>query len=168
MAEGNTIAESKVEIWREKILAAGDASRPRITVCGGTVCLALASGEVGAALEQALEQQGMQASVEMKTTGCPGLCDQGPLVTIYPQGIFYTKVIPEDCSEIISQTVKNGEIIEHLLYEDPLTGKKIIHITDVPFYKECESFGKPVWQNLRVVAEGGESLLQEVWNFARP
>ena len=136
MAERNAIAESKVEIWREKILAAGDASRPRITVCGGTVCLALASGEVGAALEQALEQQGMHASVEMKTTGCPGLCDRGPLVTIYPQGIFYTKVKPEDCSEIISQTVKNGEIIEHLLYEDPLTGKKIIHITDVPFYKE--------------------------------
>ena len=136
MAEGNTIAESKVERWREKLLAARDASRPRITVCGGTVCLALASGEVGAALEQALELQGMQASVEMKTTGCPGLCDRGPLVTIYPQGIFYTKVIPEDCSEIISQTVKNGEIIEHLLYEDPLTGKKIIHITDVPFYKE--------------------------------
>jgi len=136
MAEGNTIAESDVERWREKLLAARDASRPRITVCGGTVCLALASGEVGAALEQALEQQGMHASVEMKTTGCPGLCDQGPLVTIYPQGIFYTKVKPEDCSEIISQTVKNGEIIEHLLYEDPQTGEKIIHITDVPFYKE--------------------------------
>ncbi|HLA97080.1 MAG TPA: NuoF family protein [Anaerolineales bacterium] len=136
MAEGNTIAESDVERWREKLLAARDASRPRITVCGGTVCLALASGEVGAALEQALEQQGMHASVEMKTTGCPGLCDQGPLVTIYPQGIFYTKVKPEYCSEIISQTVKNGEIIEHLLYEDPLTGEKIIHITDVPFYKE--------------------------------
>src|SRR3990172_10881760 len=78
----------------------------------------------------------MHASVEMKTTGCPGLCDQGPLVTIYPQGIFYTKVKPEDCSEIISQTVKNGEIIEHLLYEEQLTGEKIIHITDVPFYKE--------------------------------
>ncbi len=78
----------------------------------------------------------MHASIEMKTTGCPGLCDQGPLVTIYPQGIFYTKVKPEDCNEIISKTVKNGEIIERLLYQDPLTGEKIIRETDVSFYKE--------------------------------
>ena len=136
MAEGNSIAESKMEQWRKKILATRDASRPRITVCGGTVCLALASGEVATALEQALEQQEMHASIEMKTTGCPGLCDQGPLVTIYPQGIFYTKVKPEDCNEIISKTVKNGEIIERLLYQDPLTGEKIIRETDVSFYKE--------------------------------
>jgi len=136
MADGNSIAESKIEKWREETLAAQDTSRPRITVCGGTVCLALASGEVAAALEQALEQGGMHASVEMKTTGCPGLCDQGPLVTIYPQGIFYTKVKPEDGSEIVSKTVKNGEIIERLLYQDPLTGEKIIRETDVPFYKE--------------------------------
>jgi NADH:ubiquinone oxidoreductase subunit F (NADH-binding)/(2Fe-2S) ferredoxin len=136
MAEGNSIAESKMEQWRKEILATRDASRPRITICGGTVCLALASREVAAALEQALEQQEMHASIEMKTTGCPGLCDQGPLVTIYPQGIFYTKVKPEDCNEIISKTIKNGEIIERLLYQDPLTGEKIIRETDVSFYKE--------------------------------
>lgn len=127
---------SKIEKWREEILATQKASSKRITVCGGTVCLALASGEVAAALEKALEQEGMQANVEMKTTGCPGLCDQGPLVTIYPQGIFYTKVKPEDGSEIISKTVKNGEVINRLLYEDPLTGEKIVHETDLPFYKE--------------------------------
>ncbi len=136
MAEGHSIAESKMEQWRMKILATQDASRPRITVCGGTVCLALASGEVADALEQALEQQELLASIEMKTTGCPGLCDQGPLVTIYPQGIFYTKVKPEDCHEIISKTVKNGEIIDRLLYQDPLTGEKIIREADVSFYKE--------------------------------
>ena len=114
MAKRTSNVESKMEKWREEILTSRDASSKRITVCGGTVCLALASGEVASALEKALEQEGMLASVEMKTTGCPGLCDQGPLVTIYPQGIFYTKVKPEDGNEIISKTVKNGEIIERL------------------------------------------------------
>jgi NADH-quinone oxidoreductase subunit F len=57
-----------------------------------TGCLALASDEVAAALEKALAEQNVEAKVELKTTGCPGFCEQGPIVVVHPQRIFYTRV----------------------------------------------------------------------------
>ncbi|MFN2236356.1 MAG: NADH-quinone oxidoreductase subunit NuoF [Anaerolineales bacterium] len=121
---------------REELLASRDSTIPSIMVCGGTGCLALASDEVAQALEKALVDQGVKAKVELKTTGCPGFCEQGPLLVIHPERIFYVRVKPKDAAEIVSKTIANGEIIERLLYEDPMTGEKIVHETDVPFYKE--------------------------------
>jgi NADH:ubiquinone oxidoreductase subunit F (NADH-binding)/(2Fe-2S) ferredoxin/Pyruvate/2-oxoacid:ferredoxin oxidoreductase delta subunit len=143
MAEQRSIAElelekrrKKISARRDKILAEREPSSPAIMVCGGTGCLALASDEVAAAFEKSLSEQGIAARVELKTTGCPGFCEQGPLVTIHPERIFYTKVKPKDVEEIISRTILKGEIIDHLLYEDPLSGEKIVYETEVPFYKE--------------------------------
>jgi NADH:ubiquinone oxidoreductase subunit F (NADH-binding)/(2Fe-2S) ferredoxin/Pyruvate/2-oxoacid:ferredoxin oxidoreductase delta subunit len=136
MAEQRSIAELELEKRRDKILAEREPSSPAIMVCGGTGCLALASDEVAAAFEKSLSEQGIAARVELKTTGCPGFCEQGPLVTIHPERIFYTKVKPKDVEEIISRTILKGEIIDHLLYEDPLSGEKIVYETEVPFYKE--------------------------------
>jgi NADH:ubiquinone oxidoreductase subunit F (NADH-binding)/(2Fe-2S) ferredoxin/Pyruvate/2-oxoacid:ferredoxin oxidoreductase delta subunit len=143
MAEQRSIAElelekrrKKISARRDKILAEREPSSPAIMVCGGTGCLALASDEVAAAFEKSLSEQGIAARVELKTTGCPGFCEQGPLVTIHPERIFYTKVKPKDVEEIISRTILKGEIIDHLLYEDPLSGEKIVYETEVPCYKE--------------------------------
>jgi NADH:ubiquinone oxidoreductase subunit F (NADH-binding)/(2Fe-2S) ferredoxin/Pyruvate/2-oxoacid:ferredoxin oxidoreductase delta subunit len=136
MTELKSVAGFGLEKWRESILASRDSSQPRIMVCGGTGCLALASDEVATAFEKELKAQGVEAKVELKVTGCPGFCEQGPLVVIHPERIFYTRVKPKDVPEIVSKTIMNGEVIDRLLYEDPLTGEKVIHETDVPFYKE--------------------------------
>ena len=143
MAEQRSIAKlelekrrKKISARREKILTERQPSSPAIMVCGGTGCLALASDEVAAAFEKSLSEQGIDARVELKTTGCPGFCEQGPLVTIHPERIFYTKVKPKDVEEIISRTILKGEIVDRLLYEDPLSGEKIVYETEVPFYKE--------------------------------
>jgi NADH-quinone oxidoreductase subunit F len=110
-------------------------SRPAIRICGGTGCLALGSDEVAAAFETALNEQGVEANIELKTTGCPGFCEQGPLLVIHPHRILYTHVKPKDAAEIVAKTVVKGEIIERLLYEDPRTGERIAHEQEVPFYK---------------------------------
>jgi NADH-quinone oxidoreductase subunit F len=136
MTNQRIINELGLNKLRKELLASRDPTLPSIFVCGGTGCLALASDEVAQALEKALIDQGVQAEVELKTTGCPGFCEQGPLLVIYPQRIFYVRVKPKDADEIVSKTIANGEIIERLLYEDPKTGEKIVHETDVPFYKE--------------------------------
>ena len=136
MAKVNSVAALELEKRRDEILAGQDTSRVSIKVCGGTGCLALSSDEVGQAFEQELKAQGVDGSVELKTTGCPGFCEQGPLVTIHPKGIFYTHVKPKDVAEIVSKTVLQGEIVERLLYKDPLSGEKIVYETEVPFYKE--------------------------------
>jgi NADH-quinone oxidoreductase subunit F len=118
------------------ILAEREPAQPRIMVCGGTGCLALGADEVGAAFETELSKQDVAARVELKMTGCPGFCEQGPLVVIHPDKIFYTRVKPKDVPEIVSETIVKGEVIDRLLYEDPLTGEKVIQEPDVPFYKE--------------------------------
>ena len=136
MAKARSIAALALDKQRDEILAGQDPSRISIKVCGGTGCLALSSDEVAAAFEQELKAQGVEGSVEMKTTGCPGFCEQGPLVVIHPERIFYTRVQPKDVADIVSKTVIKGEIIDRLLYKDPLTGEKIVYETEVPFYKQ--------------------------------
>jgi len=136
MTEHTTTTILELDKLREVILADRDPSTPTIMVCGGTGCLALASDEVAAALEKAITEQNVEAKVELKTTGCPGFCEQGPIVVVHPQRIFYTRVKPKDASEIVSKTIVNGEVVDRLLYVDPQTGQKIVLETEVPFYKE--------------------------------
>jgi NADH-quinone oxidoreductase subunit F len=123
---------------REAILASRDPSQPWISVCGGTGCLALGAEQVGDAFREELKKQGLEAKVDMALTGCPGFCERGPLVVIYPEAIFYERVKAEDVPEIVSETVLKGKVIDHLLHEDPSTGQKVVHEYKVPFYKEQE------------------------------
>jgi NADH:ubiquinone oxidoreductase subunit F (NADH-binding)/(2Fe-2S) ferredoxin len=136
MAKARSVEALALEKRRDEILAGQDAARVSIKVCEGTGCLALSSDEVAQAFEQELKAQGVDGSVELKTTGCPGFCEQGPLLTIYPRRIFYTRVKPKDVAEIVSKTIIQGEIVDRLLYKDPLTGEKIVYETEVPFYKK--------------------------------
>ena len=64
----------------------------------------------------------------------------GPLVTIEPEGLFYTKVKAEDVDDIIKHTIKDGEILERLLYKDPATGKHCSTTSHIPFYKRQKRF----------------------------
>ncbi|HSB65957.1 MAG TPA: NADH-quinone oxidoreductase subunit NuoF [Anaerolineales bacterium] len=136
MSRERTTAVNELDERRREIQANQDQSQVRVKVCGGTGCLALSSDEVAHVFEMELKAQGVEGKVELKTTGCPGFCEQGPLVMIDPQRILYTHVNPKDVPEIVSQTVLDNNIIDRLLYQDPLTGEKITYETDVPFYKE--------------------------------
>ena len=71
----------------------------------------------------------------MRFTGCRGLCERGPIVTIQPQGIFYQRVQEKDVPLILSETVEKGKILDHLLYEDMITKRKVTSEKDIPFYK---------------------------------
>jgi NADH-quinone oxidoreductase subunit F len=73
--------------------------------------------------------------VDLKLVGCPGFCELGPVVMIRPQEIFYQKVRAEQVPQVISRTVLNDEIIDELLYTDPMTSRKVAQVKDVAFYK---------------------------------
>ena len=126
---------SELESLRQSIVQKRDPSRPCITVCAGTGCRASGTEAVIEAFKEEIERREIQLDVELKETGCHGFCERGPLVVIRPKKIFYQRVKPEDITEIISETVLNGNIIERLLYVDPATNEKIIYEPDVPFYK---------------------------------
>ncbi len=126
-----------LKAYREKLLADKDPNRPWIIVCHGTGCVANGSVEVASALRTSIKEAGVNIPVipDIKTTGCHGFCSRGPLVILQPSGIFYQRVKPADCKEIVKTTLIEDKPVERLLYEDPKTGEHIVHHEDIPFYK---------------------------------
>jgi NADH-quinone oxidoreductase subunit F len=72
--------------------------------------------------------------LRLSKSGCQGFCQMGPLVTVIPDGILYTKVRVEDVTEIVDQTLVSGEVVSRLLYKDPATRKACRGLEDNPFY----------------------------------
>lgn len=126
---------SELENLRQSIVQRRDPNKLCISVCAGTGCRASGAEAVVDAFIDEIERRELQVNVGLKETGCHGFCERGPVVVIRPKRIFYQRVKPEDVPEIISETVLNGNIIERLLYVDPVTNEKIVYEPDVPFYK---------------------------------
>ena len=124
-----------LERVRAEIIKGGSAKIPCISICGGTACRAAGSEAVRDAFIDEIERRELQINVELKETGCHGFCERGPIVVIRPKRIFYPRVKPGDVPEIISETVLQGNIIERLLYVDPVTNEKIVYEPEIPFYK---------------------------------
>jgi NADH-quinone oxidoreductase subunit F len=120
--------------FQEALAKKWDPKKPMVTICAGTGCRGYNCIRVKEALESEISKQGVR--VEVKATGCFGFCEKGPLVVVYPKKIFYQQVKVEDVPDIISRTVVKGEVLEKLLYRDPLTGEKITGEEEVPFYKK--------------------------------
>jgi len=121
---------------RMAIVGKRDPNKARIVICSGTGCLAYKSEKVIGAFRSEIKKQGLQNKVDVRTTGCPGFCERGPIVVIQPEGIFYQKVGIEDVGEIVAETVLNKRVIDRLLYIDSRTGQKVVFEKDVPFYKK--------------------------------
>ena len=126
----------ELDAFRESILEKKDPNKICVTVCSGTGCTASGSEDVRAAFAREIDKQGLKDEVEIKKTGCHGFCERGPVVVILPKEIFYAQVTKEDVSEIVAKTIIGKEIVEHLLYTDPASGKKIVFDHEVPFYKK--------------------------------
>ena len=133
MTQINSPAE--LEEVRQEILSRRGPDMPCISICAGAGCMAFGAGEVIAAFKAEIEKQGLQADVDTKGTGCPGFCERGPVVVIYPDEICYLQVTPEDVPEIVSQTIRKKKVVDRLLYVDPNTGEKATYESDIPFYK---------------------------------
>lgn len=106
-----------------------------IAVCGGTGCHAYGCMKVINEFRAELAKQGLAKDVRLRTTGCHGFCEMGSLCVIHPSDVFYVKVEPSDVAEIISETVKQGKVIDRLVYTDPATKQKIVKASEIPFYK---------------------------------
>jgi len=123
-----------LEALRDSIRADRDPNKTVLAICAGSGCLAYGCLNLVAAFRDEVSKRGLDDKVEVRATGCPGFCERGALLTVFPQGIFYQRVKIEDVPEIISETVLGGKIIERLLYVDPNTGERYVNEDDVPFY----------------------------------
>jgi tungsten-dependent benzoyl-CoA reductase-related protein bamH len=129
-----TNSPTELEDLRREILSKRDSNKPCIAICAGTGCIANGAQRVIDAFKEEVKKQGLEANVDIRETGCPGFCEKGPVVVIYPEGVCYLQVQSEDSFEIIS-AIKERKIIERLLYTDPSTGEKVIYEHEIPFYK---------------------------------
>ena len=127
-----------LEALQKELVKKRQQDRQRITICGGTGCHAYGCAKVTEAFKRGVATQGLEDKVDIKTTGCHGFCERGPIVVVQPGDIFYQRVEPEDVPELLGETIVKGSIIDRLLYTDPVVGKKIVHQHEVPFYQKQE------------------------------
>ncbi|MQY57902.1 NADH-quinone oxidoreductase subunit F, partial [bacterium] len=127
---------TELEKIREEISESRKKRKTCITICGGTGCHAYGCLKVAQAFKDEIKNQGLQDSVDVRTTGCHGFCERGPIVVIQPKGVFYQRIKLEDIKEVIAETIVGKKIIDRLLYVDPRTQEKIVREKNVPFYKK--------------------------------
>ena len=164
----------ELESFRQDLLSKRDPGRPCISICAGSGCVASGANEVIAAFQAEIESQGLAATVDTKGTGCPGFCERGPVVVIYPEEICYLQVTPEDVPEIVERTIKNNEVVERLLFEDPATGEKAVHESDISFYRHQQR--NLISNNIKIdsrsiddyIANGGYAALGKVLSGMSP
>jgi NADP-reducing hydrogenase subunit HndC len=131
MAKLYSVAE--LETLRAHLLAAPE--RPVVRVCLGPGCLAQGADKVSQAFKAAIQERDLSADVKplIKGTGCHGFCSQGTLVNLSPHNLFYVQVKPADVPDIVDQTLREGKVVERLLYSD--NGDRYESAAEVPFYK---------------------------------
>lgn len=112
------------------------AARTNIMVCGGTGCSASESEKVMKNLRLVIKGRGYEEEVKVVKTGCFGFCEQGPIVKIEPDNVFYVRVEPKDAKDIVDEHIIKGRRVERLLYKEPKAKKKINRQEDMPFYKK--------------------------------
>ncbi|MDD4601435.1 NADP-reducing hydrogenase subunit HndC [bioreactor metagenome] len=110
--------------------------RSHVLICSGTGCVSSGSKKVHAALQEKLAQKGLDKEVKLVETGCHGFCEMGPLVIVYPEGVFYVRVQEEDVTDIVENHLYKGRIVERLLYKEPISLEKVPNYSDIPFYKK--------------------------------
>jgi NADH-quinone oxidoreductase subunit F len=122
----------KAALHADQVVAHEGAREVRI--CAGTACHASGRPAVTAAFRDQLAEAGLTDTVRVVETGCHGFCEQGPIVVVQPQGLFYPRVRASDVAGIIAASVVGDGIYEKRLYKDPATGQPVPYERDIPFY----------------------------------
>ena len=114
-----------------------DIYRAHVLCCGGTGCTSSGSAQIIERFEQKIKEAGLEKEVKVVRTGCFGLCEAGPVVIVYPEGTFYSRVKVEDVDEIVSEHLLKGRHVQHLVYTDHATHEQNANkgLQDINFYK---------------------------------
>ena len=113
--------------------------RSHVLVCGGTGCTSSGSAQIIEEFNKQIQAAGLEKEVQVVRTGCFGLCELGPVVIVYPEGSFYSRVKVEDVAEITTEHLLKGRIVRRLLYSESVVDENTIKSLDnVDFYKKQE------------------------------
>ncbi|MBQ1340773.1 MAG: NAD(P)H-dependent oxidoreductase subunit E, partial [Ruminococcus sp.] len=107
-----------------------------VLVCGGTGCTSSGSPKIIEELKKEFAAKGLTDKVQIVKTGCFGLCERGPIMIVYPEGSFYSRVKVEEIPRIVDEHLIGGNPVKEFLYEETVDGDNIKALDDTAFYKK--------------------------------
>ncbi|MDE5619312.1 MAG: NADH-quinone oxidoreductase subunit NuoF [Ruminococcus sp.] len=107
-----------------------------ILVCGGTGCTSSGSPKIIEKLEKELAEKGLTDKVQIVKTGCFGLCELGPIMIVYPEGTFYSRVDIDEIPRIVDEHIIGGKPVKEFLYSETVEGDNIKSLDETSFYKK--------------------------------
>ena len=112
-----------------------DLFRAHVLVCGGTGCTSSGSAELIKRFEEQIAKNGLEKEVKVVRTGCFGLCEAGPVVIVYPEGTFYSRIRVDDVDEIVAEHLLKGRIVQHLVYKEKADEEQHSTLDNIDFYR---------------------------------
>ena len=112
--------------------------RSHVLICGGTGCTSSGSVDLLHRFQELVKENHLEKEIKLVHTGCFGLCAAGPVIIIYPEGAFYSRIELKDVDTIFHEHLMKGHVVKDLLYKDGIdheTGK-LLPLDDTPFYKK--------------------------------
>jgi len=101
------------------------------------MCVSRGAKSLRAEFEEHLTRLGIREEIKLVNTGCVGLCEQGPFVIVYPEGVFYALVKNKDIKTICEEHLYKGRIVEKLVFDETLTPEKdILAFDEIKFYSK--------------------------------
>ena len=140
LAELNAIRDAVKPVMAMRHGEASEQSQYKYTVliCGGTGCTSSGSNGIMEALKEELVKNGIEDQVKVVLTGCFGLCALGPIMIVYPEGSFYSRVEKAHVAEIVKEHLVEGNVVKKYLYEETLHGEtgNLLSLNETNFYKK--------------------------------
>lgn len=110
--------------------------RSHVLICTGTGCVSSGANTLKESLEEELAANDLSGEIKIVETGCHGFCEKGPIMIVYPEGVFYCEVQSDDVAEIVEEHLLKGRTVERLLFKEPMTDEQIPSYQDIDFYKK--------------------------------
>ncbi|QSX05193.1 NADH-quinone oxidoreductase subunit NuoF [Sedimentibacter sp. zth1] len=110
--------------------------RSHVLVCGGTGCTSSHSDLIRKRFVEQIKENDLDKEVQVVSTGCFGLCEQGPIVVIYPEGAFYSKMSVDRVDEIVQEHLIKGRVVKKYLFEESVRSEKIKSLNEIEFYNK--------------------------------
>lgn len=111
--------------------------RSQVLICTGTGCSSSNSPAIIKRFEECIKNAGLENEIKVVRTGCFGLCENGPICIVYPEGAFYSHIKVDDVERIVSEHLVKGRVVADLLYKKSVTEDgKIRSLEEIDFYKK--------------------------------
>ncbi|HOW22560.1 MAG TPA: NADH-quinone oxidoreductase subunit NuoF [Sedimentibacter sp.] len=110
--------------------------RSHVLLCGGSGCTSNKSMEVKNRFEEKLKEVKLDKEVQVVVTGCFGLCEEGPIAIVYPEGSFYSRMNVDKVDEIVEGHLLKGRIVEKYLFKGIEEAEDHKSLMDVQFYRK--------------------------------